>query len=108
MSEYIKREDALNTLKPIVGIWDEDGVFRVDYVRVLSIIKNIPSADVVERKRGKWIYTPRIYTLKFEGSEAKYEERAWACSECGYIENLDIPPNFCSHCGADMREREGE
>lgn len=102
MSDYIKRDDALNTLKPIVGIWDEDGVFRVDYVRVLSIIKNIPSADVVERKRGEWIYIDDwIYV-------------AYKCSSCGeefvLIEGtpLDNKYHFCPNCGADMREREGE
>ena len=48
MSDYIKREDAIKSIKPMVGIWADDGCFYVDYQRVLDIINNELSADVVE------------------------------------------------------------
>lgn len=48
MNDYIKREDAIKNIKPMVGIWADDGRFYVDYQRVLDIINNEPSADVVE------------------------------------------------------------
>lgn len=40
MNDYIKREDAIKNIKPMVGIWADDGRFYVDYQRVLDIINN--------------------------------------------------------------------
>lgn len=51
MDDYIKREDAINAIKPIVGWWVDDEHFVVSYEAVLSIIRDLPSADVVERGR---------------------------------------------------------
>lgn len=49
-----------------------------------------------ERKTGKW-------TLNRDGSAT--------CSECGFVQlnawDLDSWDNFCHHCGADMRGKEG-
>ena len=99
MNDYIKREMAevaLGSMSMLDGrIFVEDAIAR---------ISRLPSADVVERKRGEWIYSPVIHTLKFEGETAELEEKRWKCSECGYTEELDSPPNFCGYCGADMRE----
>lgn len=56
---------------------------------IIDAIDAQPTADVVERKRGKW--------------------KLGYCSECGYYWGKDAPianvPNFCPNCGADMRER---
>lgn len=61
-------------------------------------------ADVVERKKGKWIITDT------------YNNQIWHCdcSECGedplhFISGsedwwLNKLPKFCPYCGADMRE----
>ena len=66
-------------------------------------VADAPTADVVERKRGKWI---------------KYKDRAcWYCSECtadnyyAYIRDCDSgeyeqQDKFCPNCGADMRGEE--
>lgn len=59
---------------------------------------DFPTADVVEMKKGKWIY---------EGIRGRFP--ACRCSVCGSIENADWAvildgANFCPHCGADMRE----
>lgn len=47
-----------------------------------------PTADVVERKKGKW--------------------KQGCCTECGYNWGKDAPiasvPNYCPNCGADMRK----
>lgn len=53
MSDYIKRENTIKSIKPMVGIWADDGCFYVDYQRVLDIINNEPFADVVEVVRCK-------------------------------------------------------
>lgn len=66
-----------------------------------ELIKALPAADVVERKKGKWI---------------KRKNRAcWFCSECNtdnyyaYTWNSDtekneFQDNYCPNCGAYMRE----
>lgn len=72
----------------------------------LKVLESAPTADVVERKRGKWI---------------KHKDRdCWYCSECkkdnyyAYCWNSDtgkyeIQDHFCPNCGADMRgEEDGE
>ena len=56
------------------------------YVDVHDIY-NAPTADVVERKKGKWIqFVPGLYE----------------CSECGRFSPTQ--ENFCPNCGANMRE----
>ena len=91
MAEYIKRED--------VGLSDFEIVMcNGDYKEALKMllekVEKIPSADVVERKTGKWeCYDDGI----------KYW---WMCSEChhdAWYDEEDLT-NFCPNCGADMRE----
>lgn len=95
MADYIKREDLLD-LYDLGGLEVENA--KVPLNVVIQNIKDIPSADAVERKRGKWI-------------DSK-------CSECGGLIPLtkvmlhgkvmwetDYPMSrFCPNCGADMRE----
>jgi rRNA maturation endonuclease Nob1 len=51
-------------------------------------MSKIPTADVVEVRRGKWIK---------RGNEKK-------CSECKFIYYSNNDEwNFCPNCGADMR-----
>lgn len=52
-------------------------------------LESLPLADVVERKRGKWI------------EAREYDPCYWICSECK--RQVDIQENFCPNCGADMR-----
>ena len=73
---------------------DEDKQYTAE------IIGSFPTADVVERKKGKWM---------------KHNDRAcWYCSECtadnyyAYIRDCDSgeyeqQDKFCPNCGADMR-----
>lgn len=107
MSDYIKKEDAIKSIKPMVGIWADDGRFYVDYQRVLDIINNEPSADVEPVRHGRW-------------SIIEYEY--FTCSECGYDfwngcdctaeakEKLTngVYPNYCPNCGAKMDGKEQE
>lgn len=74
MAEYINRELALAVCPSIAR----------------ETIEAIPSADVVERKRGKWFKNDIGYIR---------------CPICGYndfVERLDYF-SFCPNCGADMR-----
>ena len=55
---------------------------------VINLLNKLPSADVVERKRGEWIV----------GTEQ--------CTCCGSYGLISF--NFCPNCGADMRGKSDE
>lgn len=82
---YIKREDAISRMSDLMAC-DMSEYFT-----------DIPSADVVERKRGKWI---------------KDADGCMVCSECGNPDEINgitgefMGSNFCNECGADMRGAE--
>lgn len=62
------------------------------YPNLCTAINNAPTADVVERKRGKWINV-FVDGLGFNGLE-------FECSECG--KRSAGRTNFCPYCGAEM------
>ena len=84
MTEYIKREDAVEAFYTATGDGD-----KADWA--VGVIKSIPSADVVERKKGEWFDRGSL---------------SCRCSNCGCKSTKEY--NFCPHCGADMRGREDE
>ena len=98
MSDYIKREDAIKELQEE---WEEAMVEGINASEILSdsedAIYRVPSADVVERKRGHWINVRQEGACSWTGE----------CSCCH--DRNDIPPpilaHFCPNCGADMGER---
>ena len=106
MSDYIKREDAIRACneRQIISGDFITGIRYPTADEIREVITDIPSADVVERKRGKWTYNLE------QGDPISIE-----CPLCGatiYISG-DIPDdenylfaedyNFCPNCGADMR-----
>ena len=95
MSDYIEREAIEEMLENAQLI--SDGEYS-GYCTEDVNIDAIPSADVVERKRGHWVH--------LGGDE-------WCCSSCGRVihtegswENplsKERQKWFCEGCGADMR-----
>ena len=97
MTEYIDLDTPLE-------LYVERGGFRkkqISTLRDLLDTNRIPYtvADVVERKRGKWIKDCNVAFF-------------WKCSECGayifwrkeeYLLRNEDEPNYCPNCGADMR-----
>lgn len=65
-------------------ILNERSAFKFD-------VADAPTADVVERKKGKW------------KRKAEYLWQGYECSLCGY--EIASRTNYCSNCGADMRGR---
>lgn len=65
-------------------------------------IENAPTADVMERKSGKWIDPTR------EGC-VLYDKHAYAeCSVCGKKAYLGWRMHYCPNCGTRMEANDGE
>lgn len=77
MARYIDADAALNAIK--------EAELGCEY----EAVEAVPTADVVERKRGKWMSLNGWIT----------------CSECGCEppNETNIESDFCPNCGADMR-----
>lgn len=89
MSDYIKRDDVLALAKDIVAI-TIGGEYRHRWIDP-DCVREIPSADVVERKKGKWTdHSGDGYV------ECPFCDSATNCD--GNIEEL----HFCFSCGAEM------
>ena len=91
MTEYIKRDDVMNLVK------QGKLVSNRNYESVCAYINSVPSADVVERKKGEWI---RVIEELGE---------LWMCSECmeefiphDGMEEFASYAHFCPNCGAEM------
>lgn len=84
MARYINA-DAL-----IKRIQDEH---KFGSLMLSNMIAEQPTVDVVERKKGEWIFNPS------DAIEMMFTKPK--CSECGF-ESAD-GGNFCPNCGADMR-----
>lgn len=90
MSNYIDKRQLFEKME-----WDNDiqkwTIDGDDY-------SNIPAADVVPVRHGRWI--PSDYT----------GDCCYTCSECGFVRDaylLDIG-NYCPACGTLMDGKEGE
>lgn len=86
--------DALLDYLQIIPI--DLGYREVDDIE--KYVKEAPTADVAERKKGKWIFNPT------DAIEMMFTKPK--CSECGF-ESAD-GGNFCPNCGADMRGNNNE
>ena len=107
--EYIDREVALHGLDANIShlrqVAGENSslnkaVNLVQYTR--DFIAELPAADVVERRRGKWEKDPDM--RRWHGHI--YDYRCSLCrtlAEKGYYNNHDRLTNYCPTCGADMR-----
>lgn len=92
MAEYIERDAA------IAACYDGFADCRDDCA---ANIRNIPAADVVERKTGKWIEYPEC--LKYANAYTDDHIVCSACEECFSVLDNDCERfNFCPHCGAKM------
>lgn len=91
MNEYIKKSEAIKAVEkrknsPYMQTPLQYGACE----SIWWAIKELPSADVVELKRGRWIY-------QFRDSE----NEEYRCSKCNYPEAYK--PNYCPNCGAYMK-----
>lgn len=81
MTDYIKREDAIN-----VFCWGEDLYVRCGIAT--QNIKDIPSADVRENVKAEWEFTDHAYTVHCKRCRYKHNRASQYCPECGaYMTN---------------------
>jgi hypothetical protein len=92
--KYIDANEVLKHRRKMkgFGISAEDEFW--DYAVLEEDIKNMPAADVVEIKHGKWL-----------GVHCTGQYDDWKCSCCGNFEdtrNRNNCGNYCKWCGAKM------
>ena len=97
MNKYIKCEDAVELVYKAKRAMPIQGVLTDTMSWAIASVNEIPSADVVERKRGRW--------------EMEWWQEGHKVRKCSYckrsqtvnIFNGEVMFNFCPYCGADMR-----
>ena len=105
-----------------------DGLCPDEFCEKYKAIGNAEDfIKTIERKKGKWIPVTKIeewheeedltgfppevatfprYTLKWVDATEPDEVDAVRCSECGEVFDFQDARNWCTECGADMRENE--
>lgn len=98
MTKYIKREDAIKAVaeytKDCFGTF-EDAILNAEDV----VLDSVPSADVIEHKRGHWIVRGDYVVCSECGLHEMFEYGSMSCAVAG--ERFAC---FCPCCGADMRD----
>ena len=106
MAEYIDR-DALKDrmagfVPPFIG--ESNQAYVDGLTDAYTLICQAPTADVVERKTGKWCADYDYAEYDFDGSTPLPEplkfQDGWQCSLCGGYSPSET--NFCPNCGAKM------
>lgn len=101
MARYIDRDKLMAELDCEIKLADN---WKTAH-EIANVVKYFPTADVVERKVGKWIKKMRVTeTEKYISYDPD-----WYCSCCGkkYDPCIAKIVNFCYVCGADMRDERG-
>ena len=98
MTVYIKREDAIDA---VLDVYYNTPDIDLSGGRLEAAILNIPAADVVEIRHGRWDGEGDGY------ADGEIVIDVWYCSECGYCiddgtDDPNILPNYCPNCGAYM------
>ena len=100
MSDYINREEALNQFYTLYYFPKGSGDQYMGQIESIhDRIRDLPSADVEERKHGKW---KEITRYGIDSQRAICE-----CSVCGgnawVYDDEKRKFKYCPNCGADMR-----
>ena len=98
MAKYI---DAEKVIAALTDTLQYEGMVMDE---LISVVANIPAADVVERKTGKWIETTQgdHYKCSCCGVRSAF----WFDEENSSSWEKDMSEwlsDYCPNCGADMR-----
>lgn len=87
MTDYIKREDAIQAFEPQQ---------RRDWYTpwIVETLKDLPSADVAPVRHGRWVES-------FKVNAPPTLRSRWTCSWCGNVQTYGIT-DYCPNCGARM------
>lgn len=106
MSEYIKREDAIEEIM----IEPPDAHYPHWYA---DKIKSIPAADVAPVRHGRWIFGKDLPYSWGQIPKNKYHLYCSECLEQAFNRSEDNDPDFdvdtsyCPNCGAKMDGGDG-
>lgn len=90
MTDYINREDAINTIRnTFTGMTADTLELRIN---------DIPSADVAPVRHGRWD------EKRFRTIPHNRISKAKKCSECGKRKDKYVTWIYCPNCGAKMEE----
>lgn len=100
MSEYIEREEALAECD-----WYANEFCEAEYaiMPIRSAIRNIPSADVVPVRHGRWYRFQKVYIDPQSG--CGFGRDMYKCDVCNVGEEETRTP-YCPNCGALMDKEE--
>ena len=94
MKEYIERAAAMDA---ILGLTIADPAVAQYADAVCYHLQNLPAADVVEVRHGRWMttdaYPHHLYCSVCYKTYAKNAK---------WVNELDLPTNYCPNCGAKM------
>lgn len=96
MVEYIERNALIAEFKRLT-LGENSLVERLFADGVYAVIETFPVADVVEVRRGRWLttdaYPHHLYCSVCYKTYAKNAK---------WVNELDLPTNYCPNCGARM------
>ena len=105
MKEYIEREAVLERLEKV----DMDTYYgftaavQFGVNHAIQCIKEAPAADVAPVRHGRWLttdaYPHHLYCSVCYKTYAKNAK---------WVNELDLPTNYCPNCGALMEKKEAE
>ena len=98
MNDLISRSSIYNYIKAQINPYGKPfkGTAYEFGLKVMDYIENATTVEAAPVVHGEWIRVP---------SSDMMTGAAYKCSECGKLRFGSYLPNFCQHCGADMRKR---
>lgn len=100
MKDYIERAAVMES---ILGLTIVDTAVAQYVDAVCYHLQNLPTADVVEVRHGRWLttdaYPHHLYCSVCYKTYAKNAK---------WVNELDLPTNYCPNCGALMDGKEDE
>lgn len=102
MKEYIEKAAVEKFIEDGLNNPDKNKAFGHDAIEIMAEIHYMPAADVAEVRHGRWMttdaYPHHLYCSVCYKTYAKNAK---------WVNELDLPTNYCPNCGARM-EKEDE
>lgn len=106
MPRYIDADKLCEALMTRWKTADKNGEKLISEVMayvVTPIIAGTPTADVVERKKGKWIDSAHYCVC----DQCGHAQQQFTGID-GYFNQIPLHTSFCATCGADMSEEKAD